>query len=444
MQRVLLALSVFMILPLYALPQTLYSPIVINEVMANPKGASGANGPEDRNEFVELYNIGPDSVNIKNWYIFDFDARDNIIAWNDSSLLTRYPNVVINETLIPPFSYTLILDPEYTSANAVGGEIQPYNFPDSLIILTVGNTTIGDELSTNDPILIYSPNGDSCSFGTPFDSLDGFPPIDYGSTNDGLSWERVSPWAKDTISNWIRSLDSTGSTPGRENSVLSYYDLSVDSIYNTPSLITLNGQTTVSIVISNIGYQPAYYWNLHVFDDVNNDSIEDTNEQLHFQYGMPLFAQAETTISFIWDSVSTGEHSVFAVVNFSEDRNLNNNRLHKIISVSSPDTNNGRSILIKNIFSPDNDGIDDSLLVQYNFTEANGKLNISIYNMNGQQIRQLINQKISDKSGIVAWDGKKDNGQLAPIGIYIIYLEYKTSKTAITEKTSAVLAKRLY
>jgi flagellar hook assembly protein FlgD len=128
------------------------------------------------------------------------------------------------------------------------------------------------------------------------------------------------------------------------------------------------------------------------------------------------------------------------VLNFQGDRNLNNNRISRILNAQSSTQNLS---LVKNIFSPDNDGKDDSLLIQYNFYEANGKLNISVYNLNGKLIRKLINQKVSTKSGIIAWDGADDNRAQSPIGIYIIYLEYKTSKTTITRKTSAVLARKL-
>jgi hypothetical protein len=52
-------------------------------------------------------------------------------------------------------------------------------------------------------------------------------------------------------------------------------------------------------------------------------------------------------------------------------------------------------------------------------------------------------EKINNKSGIVTWNGKNDERKLEPIGIYIIYLEYTTRNLTITEKTSAVLVKKL-
>lgn len=420
-------------------PQKLNSRIIINEVMANPKGtgANQPNTPEDRNEFVELYNISSEPVNVRGWRITDFDALDSIIAWTDSTLLIRYPSVRIGSTIIRPYSFALILDPEYTSTTAVGGYIQPYIFSESLLILTVGNTTIGNELQNNDSMFLYSFFGDSCSFGKNYNPSTPFP-FDAG---DGISWERISPDAEDIYENWIRSLDTSGSTPGRTNSVLTYYDLSISDIYNIPTVVQENGQTTISVVISNIGFQPAYYWNLTVFNDKNQNNVEDANERLFNTFGLPISVSAETTISFTWATVPSGEHIICAVVDFPNDIRLENNRLKKTIRSLSATK---RFRLVKNVFSPDYDGMDDSLIIQYNFSEPKGKLTILIYNLSGQLVRKLFDQKIYSRSGIITWDGKNDNRKQLNIGIYIIHYEYKTSKSKISDKTSAVLAKKLH
>ena len=415
--------------------QSPISPIVINEVMANPKGSSGIGYPEDRNEFVELFNISAEPVDIRGWRITDFDATDSIIAWHDTAILSQYPDVIINSTVIPGNNYALILDPEYTSLNAAGGYREPYYFPDSLLILTVGNTTIGNELQNNDPLLLYSFTDDSSTFGTPFDFADSFP----DDAGDGISWERNSPYVADARESWIRSIDTSGSTPGRINSTLTYYDLSVVNMYSTPTVVDENNPLTISVVISNIGYQSAYCWNFTIFNDKNKNNIEDVGERLCLAYGMPLSVDAETTISYVWNSVPAGEHLIWAKVDFIDDKNLSNNAMSKTISTLPTIKKFG---LVKNIFSPDNDGIDDSLMVQYNFSESNGKLSILVYDLNGRLIRKLIDQKIYNKSGIVAWDGDNINNQPAPIGIYIIYLEYKTANSTIKEKTSAILAKK--
>ncbi|MEO0023092.1 MAG: lamin tail domain-containing protein [candidate division WOR-3 bacterium] len=51
------------------------SRIVVTEVMSNPAGADGARYPEDRNEFVEVYNAGSRAVDLFNYRISDGDAE---------------------------------------------------------------------------------------------------------------------------------------------------------------------------------------------------------------------------------------------------------------------------------------------------------------------------------------------------------------------------------
>lgn len=405
--------------------------------MANPKGVTGSGYPEDRNEFIELYNISSETVNMQGWRITDFDATDSIIIWSDSTLLNKYPQVIIHSNLIPPNRYALILDPEYTMTNPGGGEIQPYNLPDSLIILVAGNTTIGNELQTNDPLLLYSSERDSSSFGTPFNLNDSFP----YDISDGISWERKSPELQDISENWLGSLDTNGCTPGRANSILSYYDLAVNKIFTKSAVVLPNSSDSIRIVIENVGYQPAYSWHLLVYNDKNRNDIEDANERLGYTYGLGLTVEQETTISFVWESIQAGEQKIWAIINYPDDVNLDNNRLSKIISTSAKTGDFG---LIKNVFSPDGDRIDDSLSIYYNFDEPNGKLTIIIYDTNGKQIRKLAKNQMVNASGMIIWDGKNNQNQLAQLGIYIIYLEYKTNTKIIRKKTSAVLARQLH
>lgn len=189
--------------------------VVINEVMANPKGSeSGGGSPGDRNEFIELYNVTDDTVDLATWVITDLDDDDVISRWTDGLLLVKYPSVRIRSTLLMPHSFALILDPEYTSADTVGGIAQPYEFPEGTLILTVKNTTVGNGLANNDPVVLKDKSGSTIStFGTP-ESEDDFP----DDAGDGKSWERMSPPLPDTKTNWRISSDPSGSTPGRESS----------------------------------------------------------------------------------------------------------------------------------------------------------------------------------------------------------------------------------
>jgi len=48
---------------------------------------------------------------------------------------------------------------------------------------------------------------------------------------------------------------------------------------------------------------------------------------------------------------------------------------------------------------------------------------ITLYNMTGQQVTQLINQRQSAGLHAVRWDGRDSHGQVAGNGVYICYMQ---------------------
>ena len=75
------------------------------------------------------------------------------------------------------------------------------------------------------------------------------------------------------------------------------------------------------------------------------------------------------------------------------------------------------------VFSPDNDGRDDVLYLDYKFPVSGNTVNIRIYDMNGKLIRNLANNELLATKGTLSWDGLDNDNQKANVGIYIIYVE---------------------
>jgi hypothetical protein len=224
----------------------LFSDVCINEVMSNPLGSGGVGSPEDRNEFVEIFNMGPDAVDLDGWLITDFDAVDEIVSF--------YVLSVDSNTLLLPGEYALVMDSEYVDS---GENYMPYGVP-SCLLLTVGNTTIGDELSVNDTIALISPDGDTVStYYHPF------------NPGDGISVERVYPYTGDVRENWGACEGISGSTPGQKNSVYSSPDFLLDSLW-------VNGND-VSIFLFN-PYDKELGGTIEIFSDVNRNKILDEGE----------------------------------------------------------------------------------------------------------------------------------------------------------------------
>jgi hypothetical protein len=72
------------------------------------------------------------------------------------------------------------------------------------------------------------------------------------------------------------------------------------------------------------------------------------------------------------------------------------------------------------LFSPDSDGIDDNLNIDYKFDKPGYVANVVIYDAQGRQIKELLNNELLATRGTYTWDGMNDNGEKALVGTYII------------------------
>lgn len=75
------------------------------------------------------------------------------------------------------------------------------------------------------------------------------------------------------------------------------------------------------------------------------------------------------------------------------------------------------------IFSPDQDGYEDLLHIQYNFDEPGRLVNVTVYNQSGLPVRELARNQLLGTEGSIKWDGLLDDLSLAPVGSYVIYFE---------------------
>lgn len=415
------------------------SPIIITEVMSNVRGLdSGPGTPGDRNEYVEIYNQSADTVDLSTFFIYDFDAPpDEICPWINDSILIKYPAVRINSTLIFPQTYALILDSEYCMTDTIGGYWQPYAIPDSTLILTTDETTIGDGLSSTDPLILYS-TANSCTtaFGTPYDSLDNFP-LDPG---DGISWERIDMDLPDEASNWHPSIDTSGCTPGRENSVGCAFDLAVDSqsIYFLPAVATTGENVQIEVFVKNLGLSGTSDYELVVFDDINADTTMNDGELIVRLEGQWVNALDSATLTCTYEHPAQGSHALGFMIEFAPDVDPSNNLAFKTLNVIGEI---GELALSPPIFTPDNDGLCDRLQIDYRLPEPGGKLTISIFDTRGIRIHDICrNEPWIMEQGTLYWDGRSAKGDL-PIGMYIVYLEYQYHDKVTRAKKTTVLAR---
>lgn len=79
-------------------------------------------------------------------------------------------------------------------------------------------------------------------------------------------------------------------------------------------------------------------------------------------------------------------------------------------------------------FSPDNDGFNDVLNVNYAFDTPGNVANIEIMNTDGRPIKILSQNELLAISGTISWDGSSDNNLKARAGIYIVHFEIFNEK----------------
>lgn len=108
----------------------------------------------------------------------------------------------------------------------------------------------------------------------------------------------------------------------------------------------------------------------------------------------------------------------------------------------SIDTKPGKEVsLSSEIFSPDNDGNNDVLNINYAFESPGNIASVSVYTSNGVLIRNLATNELLGNSGTYIWDGIDNNHELCRIGMYIIHFQAFNSAGIVKNyKKVAVLA----
>jgi len=73
------------------------------------------------------------------------------------------------------------------------------------------------------------------------------------------------------------------------------------------------------------------------------------------------------------------------------------------------------------------------------------QVSLRIYDIRGRLVKRLIEQeyKIAREENTISWNGKDENGNFLPIGVYICYLEAVSEDGASSDKITLILAKKL-
>jgi len=94
-----------------------------------------------------------------------------------------------------------------------------------------------------------------------------------------------------------------------------------------------------------------------------------------------------------------------------------NSQFHLPIQKTNPIT------LGSSIISPNLDGFEDILLIEYHFPESGSVVNITIFDENGLVVKHLVKNGLCATNGNFIWNGLTDLGKLPSNGNYILLTE---------------------
>jgi hypothetical protein len=284
--------------------------VVINEIMSAPSGGEP--------EWIEVFNTSRMSINLKNWKI------SNRIS---SSKYTISPTSVS----LPPEGLVVITK----------DSLALRAFHPSIPGLLLMNSSLPNALFRNDSdaVMLY----DSRDFV--IDSL--YYRSSWGG-GGGKSLERISPTDLSTEqSNWGTSLDPSGSSPGRINTLTKKeYDLAVSYISASPSFPTTNSVIIVTVEVLNLGLQPAFSYSVDFFEDTNGDSLGQPGEQFSHITTTPTLEAGDSALFSAQAPISTlGDHRYLVTIEYPLDEETLNNKRGIIVAVGLPP----RSVVINEI-----------------------------------------------------------------------------------------------
>ncbi len=110
----------------------------------------------------------------------------------------------------------------------------------------------------------------------------------------------------------------------------------------------------------------------------------------------------------------------------------------------SSDSTIGNVSLTNQVFSPDNDGYNDQLYINYKFDESGYLADILIFDKNGILIRHLEHEQLIGTSGHWIWNGLDENQKKVNIGMYAIVVKIfdLKGKVHLYRETAVVAGKR--
>ena len=285
--------------------------VVINEIMYAPTASSSQ-------EWFEIYNKSTTSFNLNNW------------KWRDGTGVVR--TITTRNVNIDPNSFTIVCE----DSNAIKGF---YSGIGGIILQSSAWNALNN---TGDQVVIMN------SSSLVIDSV-SYLPVWGGSTNNRSLERRLATGPSNQQPNWGTSLDPSGATPNRTNSLTpKQNDLIVNYISFNPASPIVGDSLHITANIKNLGILPANNYSVNFYEDFNRDSIPVAGE-LFYTYNsvQPLVNNDSISITTVRRLDSLGLRIFIVKVSFAPDEDTLNNK--KIAGIDVSNSSSSGSVIINEI-----------------------------------------------------------------------------------------------
>jgi len=170
----------------------------------------------------------------------------------------------------------------------------------------------------------------------------------------------------------------------------------------------------------------------------NNEVSDEFNYSSDYHFGL-IDDTDGVSLERIYYSVDTNDPENWNSASETDNFGTPGYRNSQTLDISS---STGEVSVFPPAFSPDNDGYQDNLSINYELAQNANVVSLDIYNKEGLRVRRLKQNFFTGSSGSFLWDGLSDAGEKLPIGIYVIYLEVFTVDGSVVNgyKVPAVIA----
>ncbi len=237
-------------------------------------------------------------------------------------------------------------------------------------------------------------------------------------------------------SDFVELVNVSNKTIGLQNWVLQNQDFSTRSITGEPLNIFPGEYLVLTVNPENIAQEYPFgrsqnYFQMEALPSYNNgdgaviiaDPLEqaidrfDYNEDYHFSLLNSFKGVSLERLSFTRPTNDAGNWTSAAEnVGFATPGYLNSQFNREGMASANFKLEN-------EIFSPDNDGFQDILNINYTLAGAGYLATVKVYDRRGREVAEIASNDLLQTQGTISWDGVTDQGTKARIGPHIIFIE---------------------